>query len=104
MSRYFQDLLTAAKAVTKPSLELRKAIAAVEEHVNDPRRQRILELARSTLAREGELEFDDDAVASEGDENGAYLHAWAWVDFSGTSLDKNQPASSLQETKSNERS
>jgi len=102
MSRHFQDLLSAAKAVKKPSLELRKAIEAIEEHLNAPRRQGILELARATLAREGELEFDDDAIASEGDDNGAYLQAWAWVEFSGTSLDKNQSASSLQETKPNE--
>lgn len=103
MSRYLQDLLTAAKAVEKPSSELRQAIEAVEEHLKDSRRQKILELARATLAHEGELEFDDDAVASEGDDNGAYLQAWVWVDFGGTSLDKNQPSSPLQETKSNER-
>ncbi len=104
MSRYFQDLLTAAKAVEKPSPELRKAIEAIEEHLSDPLRQKILDLARVTLAREGELEFDDDAIASDGDDNGAYLQAWVWVDFSGTSLDKNQSANSVQETKPNERS
>lgn len=103
MSRYLQDLLTAAKAVENPSPELRQAIEAVEGHLNDSRRQKILGLARATLAREGELEFDDDAVASEGDDNGAYLQAWVWVDFGGTSLDKNQPSSSLQETQPNER-
>ncbi len=99
MSRYLQDLLTAAKAVKTPSRELHKAIKAVEEHLNDPCRQRILEHARATLAREGELEFDDDAVASEGDDNGAYLQAWAWVDFAGANLDKHQPpnASPVQE-------
>ena len=44
----------------------------------------------TTLAREGELEFDDDAIASEGDDNGAYLQAWVWVDFGGTNFDKHQ--------------
>lgn len=102
MSRYFQDLLTAAKAVKTPPLELRKAIEAVEEHLNDPRRQAILELAKATLAREGELEFDDDTIVSEGDDNGAYLQAWAWVDFGGTSLDKNASPNSLQETEPNQ--
>jgi len=91
MSRCFQDLLRAAKAVKTPSLELRKAIEAIEEHLNDPRRQKILELGRRTLPREGELEFDDDAIVSEGDNNGAYLQGWAWVDFAGTNLDKHQP-------------
>ena len=104
MSRYLQDLLTAAKAVEQPSSELRHAIEAVEELLSDSRRQQILGLARGTLAREGELEFDDDAIASEGDDNGAYLQAWVWVDFGGTSLDKNQSANSVQETKPNERS
>lgn len=102
MSKYFQELLTAAKAVKKPSPELRKAIKAAEEHLNDPRRQRILDLARATLAREGELEFDDDAIASEGDDNGAYLQAWVWVDFDGTRLDKNQVSNSVQETEPNQ--
>lgn len=99
MSRYLQDLLTAAKAVKTPSFELRKAIEAVEEHLNDPRRRKILELGRTALAREGELEFDDDAITSEGDDNGAYVQAWAWVDFAGTNLDKHQPtnASPVQE-------
>lgn len=102
MSRYLHDLLTAAKAVEKPSPELRQAIEAVEQHFQEPRRRTILELARATLAREGELEFDNDAVASEGDDNGAYLQAWVWVDFDGTSLDKNPPSSPLQETQPNE--
>ena len=108
MSRYFQDLLTAAKVVKKPSAELRKAIEAAENHLDDPRRQQILELARATLAREGELEFDDGTIVSEGNDNGAYLQGWAWVDFGGTDLDKDQSASassaplSVRETEPNQ--
>lgn len=104
MSRYFQDLLTAAKAVKKPLPELREAIAVFEKHLNEPRRQEILELGRETLAREGELEFDDDAIASEGNDNGAYLQAWVWVDFGGTTLDKHRSAnaSSVQKTQPNQ--
>ena len=102
MSRYFQDLLTAAKTVKKPSSELRKAIEAIEKHLNEPRRQKVLELGRATLAREGELEFDDDAIASEGDDNGAYLQAWVWVDFGGTNLDKHQSVDSVPDSEPNE--
>jgi hypothetical protein len=102
MSRYFQDLLTAAKTVKKPSSELRKAIEAIEKHLNEPRRQKILTLGRATLAREGELEFDDDAIASEGDDNGAYLQAWVWVDFGGTNLDKHQSVDSVPDSEPNE--
>jgi len=51
------------------------------------RRARILELAEE-LASEGDLEVDEDAVVSEGDDNGAYVQMWKWVDFGGTEMDK----------------
>ncbi len=38
--------------------------------------------------RDGELELDDNAVISEGEDNGAYVMAWIWVDFAGTEFDK----------------
>lgn len=36
---------------------------------------------------DGDLEFDEGCVVSEGDDNGAYVQAWAWVGFAGTPLD-----------------
>ena len=36
------------------------------------------------------LEIDGEPKVSEGDDNGAWVAAWIWVDFSGTSLDKNK--------------
>lgn len=45
-------------------------------------------LAKEQVEVEGELEIDDDAVVSEGDDNGAYVQAWVWVRFDGTKLDK----------------
>jgi len=48
------------------------------------------------------LEFDDDSIASEGDDNGAYLQAWAWVDFGGTNLDKHQSVDSVPDSEPNE--
>lgn len=30
----------------------------------------------------------DENGISEGDDNGCYVRAWVWVDFSGTDLDK----------------
>lgn len=39
-------------------------------------------------AREGQLEFDPDAPISLGDDNGAYVGAFHWVDFTGTPLDE----------------
>lgn len=49
---------------------------------------KIRELAKARLASEGQVEFDENAVVSEGDDNGAYVQAWVWVDFAGTELDK----------------
>ena len=45
-------------------------------------------MASETLAREGAIEFDDDAIVSEGSDNGDYVEGWIWLDFSGTPLDK----------------
>jgi hypothetical protein len=52
-------------------------------------RREILEMARNDYdARDGELEIDDNAVISHGEDNGAYVQAWVWVGFSGTRFDK----------------
>ena len=47
-----------------------------------------MEMARESLAREGAIEFDDDAVVSEGSDNGAYVEGWIWLSFEGTPLNK----------------
>lgn len=52
------------------------------------RNQRIKQLAREQHQSDGECEIDDNALISEGDDNGTYVQAWVWVDFSGTDLDK----------------
>lgn len=58
----------------------------------------IIELARDLYQQEGYIEIDDvpdllsdqsiERRISEGDENGAYVQAWVWVDFDGTTLNK----------------
>lgn len=35
--------------------------------------------AKVRWEREGEIEIDDSAVVSIGDDGGAYIHAWVWV-------------------------
>jgi hypothetical protein len=57
----------------------------------DARMGAIREMARAQRHRDGEVEIDENAVVSEGDDNGAYVQAWVWVDFSGTPLDKDLP-------------
>ncbi len=54
----------------------------------EAQRKVVLELAqKDARVREGELEIDDNAVISYGDDNGAYIQGWLWVDFDGTELD-----------------
>lgn len=52
------------------------------------RNSQIMRLAREQYHVDGECEIDDGAKISEGDDNGAYVQAWVWVDFGGTELDK----------------
>jgi hypothetical protein len=55
----------------------------------EARRKRIIEvLFKDSLSRQGEIEVDSDALISEGEDNGCYVSAWVWCDFSGTELDK----------------
>lgn len=54
----------------------------------EERRQAIIGLARSQYEEEGHTEIDDNAPLSEGDDNGCYVQAWVWVDFTGTRFDK----------------
>ena len=57
---------------------------------SEERRFAIIELAREQHQKDGELEIDDDAKPSEGNDNGCYLQAWVWVDFADTKFDKHQ--------------
>lgn len=49
-----------------------RAFASADSHP-------IVQSAR-LLQKDGELEFDDRVVISEGDDGGAYVLAWVWVD------------------------
>ena len=52
------------------------------------RQEKIVSMADERYYAEGRIEIDPGATVSEGEDNGAYVQAWVWVDFSGTSLDK----------------
>lgn len=45
-------------------------------------RERYIKAAKANHHRDGECEIDDNAVVSFGDEPGAYVQAWVWVDNS----------------------
>lgn len=53
--------------------------------------ERDKKIADLVEAIDAELEVDN-ALISEGDDNGAYVLCWAWVSFSGTDFDKEPEA------------
>jgi len=55
---------------------------------SEGRRSEIIELARQQHEEDGEVEIDDNAQLSEGDDNGCYVQAWVWADFAETPFDK----------------
>lgn len=83
------NLVVSADYSNQDSLgQLRNVIKKLENPKKSKRDIEIVELARDTIEKEGEIEFDDDAKVSEDDDNGAYVQAWVWVSFSGTKFDK----------------
>jgi hypothetical protein len=52
------------------------------------RDEAIRRYTKAKFNKDGELEIDDDAVVSEGEDNGAYVQGWVWVSFAGTDLCK----------------
>lgn len=66
----------AALRVTN-NAELAKSI---EKSVEDPENAQLYRSAiDDKLGRDGEIEFDDDAVVSKGDDAGAYVQGWLWI-------------------------
>jgi hypothetical protein len=49
----------------------------------------VIELARKQWSADSHCEIEDNARVSHGEDNGAYVAAWLWVDFAGSGLDKN---------------
>lgn len=41
----------------------------------------VIAMVRDEYMEDGLIDIDDDAVISRGDEPGAYVMAWVWVDF-----------------------
>ena len=54
----------------------------------EERRCEIIGLAREQREIEGAVEIDENALLSEGNENGCYVAAWVWVDFARTKFNK----------------
>ncbi len=63
------------------SEEAKHAIRRLKDAVKERRTSEFYQEAARChhLLREGELEVDDHATVSHGDEDGAYVQAWLWV-------------------------
>ena len=68
--------LEIATEQSKAETPTMKAAREAEE-----RRRSIIKLAKNTIEKEGSLEIDSDAEISEGNDNGCYVQAWAWLPF-----------------------
>jgi hypothetical protein len=58
------------------------ALQQVTLTVKHPTDEQVVEYARRALAKEGEIEIDDDAKVSrsfDNEDRGAYVAAWLWV-------------------------
>jgi hypothetical protein len=56
-----------------------RAQAAIAEAPPDPDDARYIKAARAQYHKDGEIEIDDGALVSRGDDPGAYVQAWVWV-------------------------
>lgn len=78
------------KKMLKPSWSPKKIMKDIEKAI--ARQAEIIKLARvyEGDGDAGSIDFDDDEhiKISEGGDNGAYVSAWVWVPFDGSSLDK----------------
>jgi hypothetical protein len=61
----------------------------LERFKDPPHAEMVRKWAKELHQEDGEVEIDDDAALSEGDDNGTYVAAWVWVSYAGTELDKN---------------
>ena len=54
----------------------RKSVDSYEEHMEEA----YLKAAKKLYERKGSIEIDRNATVSLGEEDGAYVQAWVWVD------------------------
>jgi hypothetical protein len=76
------------EAIRRGDLTIADCVEAASAAQPDPDRVAEIVALAGGASTEGETEVDDNAIVSEGDDNGAYVSAWVWVSFAGTRLDK----------------
>ena len=61
----------------------------VEKALAGPTDREAKYLARAEeISVDGECEIDDDAIVSEGEDHGAYVMGWIWVDAEDAGVEK----------------
>jgi hypothetical protein len=83
LSLTMEESETLAKAAAKAKLydvasRIKSCIEESRKNVDVEEKYR--EACRANHCRDGELECDDDAVVSIGNDKGAYVQTWTWVD------------------------
>lgn len=73
------DALLAA-GFSQEANEVQDFTHAYTDPAANAERQRWLNLAEETVAKDGEIEFDADATISHSTDNGEYVLGWIWVD------------------------
>lgn len=75
-----EQVMRAAMPKFVPAQEIANAMARlIEEEMNPGRRETVDSYRAAVEVRDGELEIDDDAEVSLGDDPGAYVMVWKWV-------------------------
>ncbi|MGD1032699.1 MAG: hypothetical protein ABSA05_16340 [Opitutaceae bacterium] len=65
----------------------------------DPQAVRAYQQGAESLARDGEVEVDDDAVVSMGDDGGAYVQAWLWVSDEAAGIPPEAPCDGVDDAR-----
>jgi hypothetical protein len=65
-----------------------EALEEDEESPLPPCDDAIRQTAKAIWERDGEIEIDHDAAISHGDDPGAYIQAWLWVDYDDVDAEK----------------
>lgn len=73
-------VLTAAREAALKLLPSGFSFTTDDVDEADPELARYRAYAQGYLHRDGDLEFDDNAVVSKGEDAGAYVQGWKWVD------------------------
>jgi len=69
------------KVLKSKLLSLKKAVKDIEETED---REKYIAAAKQKYLGDNEVEIDSDAVVSKGEDHGAFVSAWVWVEDTWT--------------------